>query len=115
MCCGNGCVTRTHRDLMQIRYDVANGIKSGGRGLLMLVNDQAADIVLSRAKCLRQFGAYVTTQYGIERVERHAFAVRKRDGNNLPSMINRGDACCRAADPGLIEFSAGGWLGRAAI
>jgi hypothetical protein len=48
---GEGCVPGAHRDLMQIRYDVADRVKPGHIGFLVLIDDQASDAVLSRSEC----------------------------------------------------------------
>jgi hypothetical protein len=58
--CGDSGMTGGDRNLMQIRDDVARGIETLNRGLLMLVNQQATDFCRLRTQLRCDFGTDVT-------------------------------------------------------
>ena len=62
-------MTFGHHDLMQVGHDIARGVKTVHRCLLLVINDKTPRRVCFSAQCRGQIRMDGATQYWIEHVE----------------------------------------------
>lgn len=74
---GDGSVSGSDRNLMEIGYDISSGIQTVGGGALVLVDLEAAGGIMLRSEPRTEFGTNVAAERGIDRIECLAMTAAK--------------------------------------
>jgi hypothetical protein len=75
-------------DLVQVRCDIADGVKSGNGRPLISVNCQTANRIVGGSNACCKFRPYIAAQDRIKRIENHFVTACKRCRDGLISLYD---------------------------